>query len=185
MAKTEITKQLEMTITQAMVKVGTYGCLEVTIGTLGEERVDYMTVDSKGTWRCFEVKCSVSDFRSKAKKSFVGHYNYFVLTEELYEKVKDEIASEIGVYVGLKRVRCVKRAKKQELKVDENILTLSMIRSLSRDANKLYVSGNDVAMNKFNREINRLTEENRLLRSDLYYARLEKRFGEKSNYKGE
>lgn len=48
-------------------------------------------------WRCYELKVSKADFRSTAKLSFVGHYNYFVLPSELYEQVKAEIAPQIGV----------------------------------------------------------------------------------------
>lgn len=50
-------------------------------------------------WRCYELKISKNDFYSSAKLSFVGHYNYFVLTAELYEKVKADIPIEIGVLV--------------------------------------------------------------------------------------
>lgn len=176
MAKTSVTKELERAISVATSKIGTFGCCEVTIGPYGDERVDYMTVDAKGIWRCFEIKCSVSDFHSKAKKTFVGHYNYFVLTDELYEKVKDEIPKHIGVYVGSKYVRCIKKARKRSLKVENEVLTMSMIRSLARDANKLYISGNDEAINKYKRTINQQTEEIRRLKKDLYYANLELTF---------
>jgi hypothetical protein len=52
------------------------------------------------------------------------------MPQELYEQVKDEILPYIGVYVnGIS----VKKAKKQELSVDEQILKDSMIRSLCRE----------------------------------------------------
>ena len=41
-----------------------------------------------GEWRCYELKVTKADFRSTAKPSFVGHYNYFVLPSKLYEEVK-------------------------------------------------------------------------------------------------
>jgi hypothetical protein len=133
MSKTELTKQLERNIFKATLKNGVWGCFEVTIGTSNEYgRVDYMTFDSKN-WRFYEIKVSVSDFRSKAKKTFCGHYNYYVLTEEVYEKVKDEIPKHIGVYIN---GTCIKRAKKQALQVDEQVLKNSMIRSLFREARK-------------------------------------------------
>lgn len=125
--------------------MGTFGCFEVTIGFSGKERVDYMTFDTKGIWRCFEIKISLSDFRSKAHNTFVGHFNYYVMPKELYEKVKDEIPNYIGVYVGYERkgyrrmiptVDCVKKPKRQELIEDEQVLKNSMIRSLSRDVQK-------------------------------------------------
>ena len=99
MSKTEVTKQLEDCIYKSTQKMGVFGCFEVTIGFGGRERVDYMTYDTKGVFRCYEIKCTKSDFYSKAKKSFVGNYNYYVLTKELYEEVKKDIPKHIGVYV--------------------------------------------------------------------------------------
>lgn len=48
-------------------------------------------------WRCYELKVTKADFRSTAKLSFVGHLNYFVLPQALYEQVKEEIPVHIGV----------------------------------------------------------------------------------------
>lgn len=130
--------------------MGVFGCFEVTIGWFGDERVDYMTYDTKGVWRCYEIKVSKADFHSKAKKTFIGHFNYYVLTKELYEEVKDEIPAHVGVYIGSS---CVKRAKKQELAIDEQILKDSLIRSLSREAEKLMKSNNQDYVNRMNRII--------------------------------
>ena len=138
MAKTETTLQLERDIWKTTNKQGTFGCFEVTIGWFGKQRVDYITYDTKGTWRCYEIKVSKSDFHSKAHNTFIGHYNYYVLTEELYEQIKDEIPSHIGVYVG---TSCAKKAKKQALSEDEQILKNSMIRSLYREVEKQIKSG--------------------------------------------
>lgn len=151
MAKTDLTLQLERKIYSATHKVGVFGCFEVTIGWFGKERVDYMTYDTKGIWRCYEIKVSISDFRSKAKKTFCGHYNYFVLTDKLYEKVKDEIPAHIGVYVG---DRLVKRPRRQELLLDEDVLKNSMIRSLSRETDKLLKSDNPSFVDGMNRRLN-------------------------------
>ena len=149
MSKTELTLQLEDDIWKATQKMGTYGCFEVTIGSVGNGRVDYMTFDSKGIWRCYEIKCSVSDFHSKAEKSFVGHFNYFVLTAELYERVKDEIPEGIGVYV---HQLCVRKPKKRDLAVSENILKDSFIRSLSREYQRTRKSENINYMECLKRE---------------------------------
>lgn len=134
MAKTEETLRLEQQIYNSTKKQGVFGCYEVTIGWFGHERVDYMTYDTKGIFRCYEIKVSKSDFNSKAKISFVGQYNYYVMPYELYEQVKEEIPKEVGVYVGTNSYYCesVKRAVKQDLKVDEQILKDSLIRSLTR-----------------------------------------------------
>ncbi|WP_163255785.1 hypothetical protein [Bacillus tropicus] len=150
MAKTEATIEMERQIYAATKKQGVFGCFEVTIGWFGKERVDYLTLDTKGIWRCYEVKVSVSDFRSKANKTFCGHYNYYVIPRELYEKVKDEIPSHIGVYIG---GRLEKRAKKQELAVEEDILKASLIRSLSREADKLIKSDNPSTVESLQRQI--------------------------------
>lgn len=108
---------------------------------------------------------SKSDFYSKAKKTFVGHFNYFVMTEELYEQVKDDIPKHIGVYIGN---YCKKKAKKQELIVDEQILKDSLIRSLSREAAKLYKSGNQSIIDQMNRRVSRAEQEARQARKNYY-----------------
>ncbi|MGG4288320.1 hypothetical protein ABEW81_11040 [Priestia megaterium] len=156
MAKTDTTIELERAIYGATNKQGVFGCFEVTIGWFGNERVDYMTYDTKGVWRCYEVKVSVSDFRSKAKKTFCGHYNYFVMTSELYQKVKEEVPSHIGIYVGR---TCVKRAKKQELLVEEKVLKDSLIRSLAREAGKQYKSDNPLIVDSLNRQVNQARKD--------------------------
>lgn len=150
MAKTEVTTEMERQIYAATKKQGVFGCFEVTIGWFGKERVDYLTLDTKGIWRCYEVKVSVSDFRSKARKTFCGHYNYYVMPRELYEKVKAEIPSHIGVYIG---GWLEKRAKKQDLTVEEDILKASLIRSLSREADKLIKSDNPSTVESLQRQI--------------------------------
>lgn len=149
--KTEQTTELERTIFNATNKQGVFGCFEVTIGWFGQERVDYMTYDTRGMWRCYEIKVSKSDFHSKAHNSFVGHYNYYVLTRELYEQTKDEIPKNIGVYIG---GSCVKKAKRQELKVSVEILKDSLIRSLYREAEKVFKSGNPTVIDSLKRQLN-------------------------------
>ncbi|PLR99534.1 hypothetical protein [Bacillus sp. T33-2] len=151
-AKTELTIELERKIWEATNKQGTFGCFEVTIGWFGEERVDYITYDTKGIWRCCEIKVSKADFYSKAKKTFVGHFNYFVMPKELYEEVKEDIPAHVGVYIGN---YSIKKAKKQYLTVDEQVLKDSLIRSLSREFSKQYKSGNPNVIDNMNRQINR------------------------------
>lgn len=152
--KTKDTIKLEKKIRKATHKTGVFQCFEVTIGFFGNERVDFMTYDTKGIFRCYEIKVTKADFHSNAAKSFVGHYNYYVLTKDLYHQVKDEIPDEIGVYVG---ASLVKRAKYQDISGKEysirrsvngkstvvttsweEMLKDSMIRSLYRDAEKTY-----------------------------------------------
>lgn len=145
MAKTALTVELEKNIYKATTfKRSAFGCFEVTIGWYGKQRVDYLTYDAKGNWRCYEIKVSKSDFRSKAHNTFVGHYNYYVMTSELYEQVKAEIPPHIGVYVD-SCLFVTKSAKKQPLGVDEEVLFKSMVRSLFREAQRVFAS-QDVAV---------------------------------------
>lgn len=53
--KTAETVALEKAIRRATRKTGVFGCYEVTIGFCGRERVDYMTYDTKGVFRCYEI----------------------------------------------------------------------------------------------------------------------------------
>ena len=163
-AKTQETQMLEKSIWEVTQRTGTFGCFEVTIGYGGKERVDYMTVDTKDVFRCYEIKVSKSDFHSKHKHSFVGHYNYFVLTSELYDQVKEEIPKEIGVYVGS---TCVKQAKHQEVSQETcEMLKNSMLRSLYRDSQKLYRSKSSDYVNRTRRQIESLKRELRDLREN-------------------
>jgi hypothetical protein len=151
MAKTEQTLELEQKIWQGTHKQGVFCCFEVTIGWYGDQRVDYMTYDTKGIFRCYEIKVSKSDFRSKAHNSFLGHFNYYVMPKELYEQVKNEIPAHIGVYIG---DCCIKRAKRQGLKADEQVLKDSLIRSLYREVEKHIRSNSPHVVDSLNRQIN-------------------------------
>ncbi len=163
-SKTKTTKELERDIFYATKAQGVFGCFEVTIGWYGKERVDYMTYDTKGIFRCYEVKVSKSDFRSNAHHTFCGHYNYYVMTQELFEQVKAEIPPHIGVYVGR---CCFKNAKKQELTVDVHVLKDSMIRSLYRDVDKA-MEAHEIEFVKY------LKDE--IKRSDKYAKRVEEKY---------
>lgn len=106
MAKTKITEGIETALNDMCRSKRLYGCEEVTIGFPnnghGNEIVDFMTMDSKGILRCYEIKVSLSDLKSKAKKSWYGHYNYLAVTEDLYRKVTDwsiYIPKYIGIMV--------------------------------------------------------------------------------------
>ncbi|MEB5480739.1 hypothetical protein P8825_14320 [Shouchella clausii] len=121
---------------------------------------------------------SASDFRSKAKNTFVGHYNYYVMTRELYEKVKEEIPSHIGVYVG---GRSVKRAKKQELLVDEEVLKSSLIRSLYREAEKVFKSENPTILDSFRRRLS--YEQKQKVRYQEQYEELHRKVSKKFGHR--
>ena len=167
--KNETTQKLELAIRRATSKIGVFRCMEVTIGFSNDNkygRVDYLTVDTKNLVRCYEIKSSISDFRSKAKWTFVGHYNYFVLpSRELYEEIKDEIPKHVGVYV---YGTCVKKPKKQQVSKEMmSTIQMSMIRSLSRDVDKLFKLDNPRTIEQYESTIERLRRENYRLRRGI------------------
>lgn len=143
MSKTKETIQFEKYLRRYTGKQGIFGCPEVTIGWFGNERVDFLTYDTNNCFKCYEIKVTKSDFYSKCHNTFVGNYNYYVMPRELYHEVKQDIPEEIGVLVENKigdkiyeysPLRSIKKAIKQELKVDKDILKNSLIRSLCREA---------------------------------------------------
>ena len=129
-----------------------YWAREVTFdhATSNAVRVDYMKFNpvnntvsgiEKGNFYCYEVKSSVEDFRSKNGHNFLGDYNYYVMPEEVFEKVKNEIPYYVGVFVpdsmhyrgewyNLKSVKKAKR-KSRERPVSE--MLLMMFRSANRE----------------------------------------------------
>lgn len=143
MAKTELTIKLENLLFKRLGRAEC-GCKEVTIGWYGNEVVDFMTysIDKKREIRCFEIKVSKSDFHSKAKLTFIGHKNYFVMPKELYEEVKQEIWKnypKVGVYVlDGNELKCVSAAYYQELKADKEVILSSMLRSMQREWFKVF-----------------------------------------------
>lgn len=165
MAKSNLTIELERAIIKETAKW--FGCLEVTIGWYGKGRVDYMTMDCKEIFRCYELKVSKQDFKSSHGHNFVGHFNYYVMPSNVFKEVMDLIPKHIGIYTWNGRyLTLIKRPKKQELKVDINILKNSMIRSLNRDATKFYNSKNGDYLNRLSCEIRRLQKENESLKRD-------------------
>jgi len=164
-----LTLDLERKIYTYTSKLGVFGCFEVTIGWFGDERIDYITYDTKGIWRCYEIKATKDDFYSKSKKTFIGHYNYFVMPKELYEEVKNDIPENIGVIADGNY--SLKKAKKQNLIIDEQVLKNSMIRSLSREAEKLYKSNDPKIIDRFKSRLKKLEKERNEWR-DKYYKLL-------------
>lgn len=179
MAKTEETLKLEKAIYNLTAKQGVFGCYEVTIGWFGKERVDYMTYDTNGIFRCYEIKVSKSDFYSKAKHTFLGHYNYFVMPTELYEEVKQDIPSHIGVY---NSKGSLKKAKKQEVK-DEQILKDSIIRSLSRYIDDYVKCQDESVIKSKNKQIKELTNSRDDYRTKYWELKreIEEKYGTRWN----
>ncbi|TGD20255.1 hypothetical protein [Levilactobacillus suantsaiihabitans] len=100
--KTKLTLALEATLYAYCREAGAFAVEEVTmpddqgiVDTLSYQELPDKSIE----WRCYELKVTKSDFHSKAKLSFIGHYNYFVLPLKLYQEVADEIPAKIGVLI--------------------------------------------------------------------------------------
>lgn len=148
MSKCKETIELEALLHKNTRENRCYGCEEVSIGFSnsgyagrGPEIVDFMTMDSKGIIKCYEIKVTLSDLKSNAKKSWLGHYNYLVVSDELYEKLDGNFESYIPSYVGIvtkghekwnkEGIEVRKRAKKQNVDSQmEILLKESLVRSL-------------------------------------------------------
>lgn len=110
-------------------------------------RVDYMRFLPKnnsadgieqGAFYCYEVKSSVEDFHSPNGHNFIGDYNYYVMPEEVFKQVKEEIQGKYGGYVGVyvpewNGLACVKKARKKERTRSTAEMLLMMFRSSNRE----------------------------------------------------
>lgn len=129
-----------------------YWAREVTFdyATTNAVRVDFMrfipknnTVSGieKGDFYCYEVKSCAEDFHSKNGHNFLGDMNYYVMPEDVYEQVKNEIPYKVGVYVpdGMNYrgewydLKCVKKAKRQDRMRPVSEMLLMMFRSAARE----------------------------------------------------
>lgn len=129
-----------------------YWAREVTFdyATSNAIRVDFMkfkpvnnTVSGieKGDFYCYEVKSSVEDFKSKNGHNFIGDYNYYVMPEEVYEKMENEIPYRVGVLVPEKKnyrgdwydLKSVKKAVRKDRERPVSEMLLMMFRSAARD----------------------------------------------------
>lgn len=161
--KTRETLDIEKKLYVNTIKRGIYGAFEVTFG---RERVDFLTVDRKGIWRAYEIKVTKSDFHSKAAKSFIGNYNYYVMPDWLYKEVKEEIPDHVGVTNGK---WCLKKPKKVPLSLPVEKLYINLVCALNREADKYYNNQNEDVLAKYKRIIDRLEKEKEKERENKYY----------------
>lgn len=129
-----------------------YWAREVTFdhATNHAVRVDFMkfkpvnnTVSGieKGDFYCYEVKSSVEDFHSKNGHNFIGDFNYYVMPEEVYVTVGNEIPYGVGVLVPDGKnhfgdwydLKSVKKAKRRDRTRPVSEMLLMMFRSAARD----------------------------------------------------
>lgn len=66
---------------------------------------------------CFEIKITLSDFKSKNGHNFVGNRNYYVVPKDLSKKITDYVPDDVGIiaYYGDKRLRKVKECKFKQI----------------------------------------------------------------------
>ena len=69
-------------------------------------RVDYMRFAplnnsvsgiEKGDFFCCEIKSSVEDFNSHNGHNMLGDFNYYVMTQDVFDQVKERIPAAVGV----------------------------------------------------------------------------------------
>jgi len=150
MAKTQLTRDIEEALHFYGLEQDEIVVAEVSMPD-GRGIVDTLTrrtkPDGAHEWRCYEIKVSKSDFKSRAKVSFIGHYNYYVMPKPLYDAMKDDIPKYIGAVAYLPftgeregapkgSLSIVKKATRRELAVDEMKLMASLQNSLFREVLK-------------------------------------------------
>ena len=181
MAKRKETVEIEEKLHYMCKRRRIYGCEEVTIGFYnagkGNEIVDFCTMDSKGVIRCYEIKVTLADLKSKAKKSWYGHYNYLVVTRELLEKIKDNIEDYIPDYVGVAipcpdswsdGIEICCNAKRQQISSEQELMMKeSMIRSMSYKIQKIRNAADLENMSKLQSEIRKLDKQNDTYRKQI------------------
>lgn len=187
MMKTTLTQEIEKALYYYCIELGGIVVEEVT---MPDEQgiVDILACFFKPNateWRCYELKVTKADFYSKAKLSFIGHYNYFVLTEELYKKVQEDIPNEIGVLVYRPYIKAedlpadgtffiAKKPLKRDLKVEENALTQRFTASLFREvqkAKRMSYGTSFFSTEQLYKELRRRLDEKDNLQESNYYQR--------------
>ena len=91
------------------------------------------------TWRCYEIKTSKTDFYSPHKWTFVGDYNYFVVPEDLYDVIKEDIPAGVGCYVWdgyIGGFKIIKRAQRQKKPLSDSQTMHDYLVSNNRDARR-------------------------------------------------
>lgn len=143
----EITKRLSNCLERHIKANDTrvYWAKEVTFdyGTKDAGRVDYMrykpknnTVSGieKGDFYCYEIKSCLDDFCSKHGHNFIGDFNYYILPQEVFREVREEIPDYIGCYIPVGReLEVAKKAKRRDRNRATSEMLLMMFRSCARD----------------------------------------------------
>lgn len=122
-----------------------YWAKEVTFDYLSGNsiRVDYMRFVplnnsvsgiEKGDFYCYEIKSSVADFKSKNGHNFIGDYNYYVMPEDVYVSVVDQIPWDVGVALPqFDGLFIAKKARRKDRTRPTSEMLLMMWRSSRRE----------------------------------------------------
>jgi len=149
--KTNLTKKIENALLDRCFASNNhklakwYGCKEVTIGFPNDRIletdniVDFLAYDRNAdNFYCFEIKVSVEDLNSDAVLSFVGNYNYLVISEDIWYKHRETLQNklnnleDVGLYIYENdKLKVLKNGKKKQItdKVKQTLKN-SLIRSL-------------------------------------------------------
>ena len=138
------TKEIEEIAYNYLWKKGRYIILEMAVpisiqNRYHRDRLDMCAYDTDGSFRGYEIKRNLQDFHSPASWSWICNFNYFVMPNDLYNKVKDEIPAGIGVWVvreNSKKMECVKRPGRRELLCPKEDMLHAMIQAFSREYKK-------------------------------------------------
>ena len=156
LSRTERTNLLSLKLEQYLnpkLDSHIYTAREVTLDYSSDQwvRVDYMRFlpknnsvsgIEKGDFYCYEIKSCIDDFHSKHGHNFAGDFNYYVMTESLFQQVCHEIPYGVGVLVPKgSSLTSIKPAKRRNREKSVSELLLMMFRSANRDLVKLKKEG--------------------------------------------
>lgn len=151
--KTKLTRKLEVDFLDYLYDVKyELGILECSLGGGRYGIVDVLSYHGKlikngrgkprtreVTWRCYEIKTSKADFYSKHKLTFEGDYNYFVIPEDLFDVIKDDIPKGIGCYLYnplTRTFRVAKKASRHKTRMSESQIMHDYLVSNNRDSRR-------------------------------------------------
>lgn len=98
-----------------------------------KEYIDCLSYNTNGDWSGYNIIVFKSDLNSYINKSHHTNLNYLVMTEELYDKLKNLIPAPIGIYIENKLVKEAKRISKT---LNNEILYENMMFSLFEEYDK-------------------------------------------------
>lgn len=94
---------------------------------------------------CYEVKITVSDFKSKNGHNFHGNDNYYVVPIEIYKKILNLVPEDIGiiVYYSSSQRMIIKKDCKRKV-IETEVLNLLLYNSLKKWVDKFQGEKNEI-----------------------------------------